>query len=728
MDCGPDWTREAIETAVARGPHLSALNPEARALVQEDVQYQVDAGFSEIVLWDDYKVDMPSNLKISPLAVVPQANRRGRLILDLSFGVYRSVSGRQRGPLMQESVNDTTERLSPPGPIHELGKVLPRIIDFMASTPLEDEIMFSKIDLSDGFWRIIVNKAECSNFAYVLPDPPGHPIRLVIPHALQMGWAESPGYFCAATETGRDVMQAIIEAETPLPAHPLETYMTPTTPAKRQEAGTAPNQMSAVFVDDYCLAAVESQDGQLLQRISRAALHTIHGIFPPPSVTGHKGGKDPVSLKKLEKGDARWSHLKEILGFMLDGRRKTVRLPNSKADTIVKELTSILKKRRVPVKRMQKIVGKLQHASLVMPSSRALFTPLYKAMKDDPQYVFLPTGSDVRQALRDFIALTLDAARRPTSVHEIIANEDNFIGCCDASAFAAGGVWFGGTTAMPPTVWRVVWPKDISEQVVSDSNPTGTLTNSDLELAGILIHNLVLETIVDTRHQKSVTFCDNTPSVAWATKLTSQAGSNVSYHLLRALAMRQRTTESVLPEVLSIEGDRNKPADIASRQCPGGLSAPMNLPSTGLPAPCDVDFLAYFNSRFPLPQRSFWRLAHPNSAMLSKVIWTLRHKRLQLRQWTTMPGQPAGPGGSNTPPLPARTPTWLATPPLSCESCSWPLPPGFEPEFSAGKSKLDTKLLRKPCVTWRKKSCWLDSKTHDEHMVPRNWIFPSDTS
>lgn len=428
--------------AVQRGPHVSALTPEARKLVLEEVMYQIDAGFSEVVLWDDVKANMPANLKISPLAVIPQTNRRGRLILDLSFGVRRS-SGGNKGEIIQASVNDTTTKLSPPEPIKELGQVFPRILKFMATTPTDDTVMFSKIDLSDGFWRMIVDSKDSWNFAYVLPDPPGSPIRLVIPHALQMGWAESPGYFCAATETGRDLMQALIDAETKLPPHPLESYMTPTPPYTRQAEDMPDRQMTAVFVDDYCLAAVENHEGTLLNRISRAALHTVHGIFPPPAVTGHTNGKDSISMKKVERGDVRFAPTKEILGFDLDGAAKTVRLPQTKAEAIVTELKRLVKKSSVRLKRLQRIVGKLQHASLVMPCTKALFTPLYEAMKGDPKRVSLPVGSTIRTALRDFIALTLEAARRPTHVHEIVGLHDDVIGCCDASAF--GGLSQTGT-------------------------------------------------------------------------------------------------------------------------------------------------------------------------------------------------------------------------------------------------------------------------------------------
>eukprot|EP00978_Attheya_sp_CCMP212_P020762 scaffold59889_cov45-Attheya_sp.AAC.1 len=64
---------------------------------------------------------------------------------------------------------------------------------------------------------MIVPEADCWHFAYVLPDAPGEPIRLVIPHALQMGWTQSPGFFSAVTETVRDSVQVLMEESSQLP-------------------------------------------------------------------------------------------------------------------------------------------------------------------------------------------------------------------------------------------------------------------------------------------------------------------------------------------------------------------------------------------------------------------------------------------------------------------------------------------------------------------------------
>lgn len=38
------------------------------------------------------------------------------------------------------------------------------------------------------------------------------PITLVVPISLQMGWIESPGYFCVASETSRDVSTQYCQA------------------------------------------------------------------------------------------------------------------------------------------------------------------------------------------------------------------------------------------------------------------------------------------------------------------------------------------------------------------------------------------------------------------------------------------------------------------------------------------------------------------------------------
>ena len=155
----------------------------------------------------------------------------------------------------------------------------------MDDAEADEVVMFSKIDLSDGFWRMLVASDAVWNFCYVLPDPPGHPIRIVVPSALQMGWAQSPAFFCAATETWRDIIQGLVSDQVELPPHCFEEYMHPAKSAKRS-ASDSPAYGIYVYVDNYIGAAVQNKSGTLLGRITRAALHGIHSVFPPPGRHG----------------------------------------------------------------------------------------------------------------------------------------------------------------------------------------------------------------------------------------------------------------------------------------------------------------------------------------------------------------------------------------------------------------------------------------------------------
>ena len=85
------------------------------------------------------------------MAVVPQKNRRVRIILDLSFPVYPGQAQKGVDPI-QSSVNETTERLAPDVAVQEIYNVFRRILHFIDLAGTEDVVMLAKIDLSDECW------------------------------------------------------------------------------------------------------------------------------------------------------------------------------------------------------------------------------------------------------------------------------------------------------------------------------------------------------------------------------------------------------------------------------------------------------------------------------------------------------------------------------------------------------------------------------------------------
>ena len=217
VSVGPDWNPDEMEAAVSKGPHSSALEDDAISKIQIEAREKSAQDFATIMRWDDIKHNPPSNLKISSLAMIPHKSRKYRAIFDLSF--LLKVTGWDL-----TSVNEATKETAPAEALEQLGMVMPRIIKALATAPVsEDPIHFVKLDIKDGFWRIVFEVGEEWNLAYVLPNRPEAPTELVIPSALQIGWTLSPYLFHVASETACDVAESYTHKRVgTLPEHPFE--------------------------------------------------------------------------------------------------------------------------------------------------------------------------------------------------------------------------------------------------------------------------------------------------------------------------------------------------------------------------------------------------------------------------------------------------------------------------------------------------------------------------
>ena len=87
------------------------------------------------------------------------------MILDLSYELKMDKD-------KLKSVNNAFDKdLAPQHSMYELGNVIPQIIWNMAKAPDTGvPILFSKIDLKDGYWRMVVNEADPGTLhMYYLP-------------------------------------------------------------------------------------------------------------------------------------------------------------------------------------------------------------------------------------------------------------------------------------------------------------------------------------------------------------------------------------------------------------------------------------------------------------------------------------------------------------------------------------------------------------------------------
>ena len=73
----------------------------------------------------------------------------------------------------------------------------------MFETDCTWEILWQKIDLSDGCWGMIVAAGKELNFMFKMPPRPGDETQ-------QMGWKNSPAFFCSITDLVRKLISRLL--------------------------------------------------------------------------------------------------------------------------------------------------------------------------------------------------------------------------------------------------------------------------------------------------------------------------------------------------------------------------------------------------------------------------------------------------------------------------------------------------------------------------------------
>ena len=112
--------------------------------------------------------------------------------------------------------------------------------------------------------------------------------------------------------------------------------------------------------------------------------------------------------------------------------------------------------------------------------------------------------------------------------------------------------------------FRWQWPNDIRTQLISNENTEGTITNSDLEMAGLLLLWLTMEGVCGPLQEKRVAmFGDNSPSIGWVERLASKQ-SLLAEHLVQALTLGLKIQHACPLTTIHIAGRRNAISDVPS--------------------------------------------------------------------------------------------------------------------------------------------------------------------
>jgi hypothetical protein len=510
------------------------------------------------------------------------------------------------------------------------------------SNPKFGENLLYKVDISDGFYRVPLTLSSILKLGVALPSFPGMPPLIAFPLVLPMGWTESPPFFCAFTETICDLTNEALRKHQRFPPHHLEHRVGKADLQPNAELGTdpfpqrpisvshqdklyaQPVALMDVFVDDFCGVGQQSRQNPLRNQ-RRALLHSIDRVFRPSDSQDNSERKEPIAVSKLDKGDAAWQNQKRCLGWDFGGRSKTLLVPAHRREKARATIQNMLSRKRSGLKYWQSMLGDLRNLVPGLPGSKGQFSLLQAALDPrDTQIVRLRPATKAQLRTFDEILAT---PSRPAYADEIIPGEPSFIGACDAAKAGMGGVWFDNTDCnRASVVWRFPFPQSLQDDLVSHSNPNGRITNSDLELAGTLAQQAVLQSQHPLQGQTTHTFCDNTPSVAWRNKGSTTTTKSAAYLLSWAALHQRQHGYQVTTQYL--EGPKNQMADDASRL--------WNM--------SDAALLTHFNRHYP--QISSWRICPLPQPTSSALISTLTPEKWQRESSHPVPAVPAPTGES----------------------------------------------------------------------------------
>jgi hypothetical protein len=275
-------------------------------------------------------------------------------------------------------------------------------------------------------------------------------------------------------------------------------------------------------------------------------------------------------VSKLSKGNAAFAEIKRCLGWDYAVKSKTLLVAPHREEKVRSSIAAVIDQRRVGRSTWESLVGQLRSLVPGIPGSEGQFSLLQAAL---PGTGIRRSGAGIGSCQTVVAHLYLDLLDnpQPTLFEELVPGHPTHIGACDAAKSGAGGVWFPYASQTnqsdydgEPLVWRLPFPEEVQNEMVSWNNPRGRITNSeDMETAGTILHQDVLGDHALVAGETCHNYSDNTPSVTWRTK-GSATTTKATAALLRYTALHRRRHQS-RNQYQHLSGDENYMGDDASR-------------------------------------------------------------------------------------------------------------------------------------------------------------------
>jgi len=125
-------------------------------------------------------------------------------------------------------------------------------------------------------------------------------------------------------------------------------------------------------------------------------LDAIDSVFKPNDELDDDR-KQPISVKKLLKGDDFWSTQKIIIGWLIDRSSKTISLPPHRRERVLELLRSVVTRKRTSVQEWHNVLGELRSMAIAIPGSKGCFPFLQHALRPGAQPIKI--AKEVRDQL-----------------------------------------------------------------------------------------------------------------------------------------------------------------------------------------------------------------------------------------------------------------------------------------------------------------------------------------
>ena len=546
-----------LDLTMKRGNHKSAASePEVlRKKVTTDVEY----GFAIPIRGSE--VPKIPNAMVQPVGIASQFSLlasgarqiKNRLTHDMTYSITKKNA----------SINNRSDKEQYPDMVY--GFCLIRTIHYIVALrrdfPLE-RILISKFDFSDAYRRISLNGQAAVQTILIVQAVAFLCLRL------SFGGAVNPATWCSFSEMCCDLSNELplipdwdpAELQAPCQKEVKDpTYLpddVPLAAAKKLafKIFTTSLGRGDCFIDDIIKVMLDRKEN-VARHVASAPL-AVHVSMRP-----NAGDREPIPRKDLLNpakllAEASPREVQIVLGWLIDARRLLLALPEDKFIVWNQDLVEVLKSSSITREVLESMIGRLTHASYVVPLSRHFlqrFRQRLNVVRDRAPAHIIRLSDEELSDVKLWMHL-LQQARQGISLNGIVFRHPTRLTLSDSCPLGLGGFTSEGRA------WRLK---------VNPASRTSSScqANNVLEFLAMVITvwlSLLELAKLNLEEELILALGDNTSAISWFIKTGNLKPGDLSYKAANFIARKLAELVSSSKNFLAsqhVPGDQNNIAD-----------------------------------------------------------------------------------------------------------------------------------------------------------------------